>query len=116
MLPDGTLDERLQKEVKKKIECFALILYLYDWSNSRIFSNMAWNRWLFFENSHDDGFTFHGFMRWFYLAAIGIVTLIFSWLGARATKVMKAWVLTAIFGILIGIILKLPIFGRGKPF
>ena len=46
----------------------------------------------------------HGLMRWFYLAVIGIVTLIFSWLGARATKVMKAWVLTAIFGILIGII------------
>ena len=46
----------------------------------------------------------HGFMKWFYVAAIGIVTLIFSWLGARATKTMKAWVLTAIFGILIGII------------
>ncbi len=45
----------------------------------------------------------HGFMEWFYVATIGTVTLFFSWLGARATKTMKAWILTAAFGILIGV-------------
>jgi len=48
--------------------------------------------------------TLHGYMRWFYFVSIGIVTLIFSWLGAKATKTVKAWVLTAIFGVLIGFI------------
>ena len=43
----------------------------------------------------------HGFQNWFYLATIGVVTLVFSWLGARTTKAMKAWVLRAIFGVLI---------------
>jgi len=43
----------------------------------------------------------HGFQNWFYLVTIGLVTLVFSWLGARTTKAMKAWVLRAVFGILI---------------
>ncbi len=46
----------------------------------------------------------HGYMRWFYVLTIGVFTLIFSWIGARVTKTMKAWMLTAIFGVLIGII------------
>lgn len=47
--------------------------------------------------------TLHGFQNWYFVFWIGLVTLVFSWLGARATKTMKAWVLRAIFGILIGI-------------
>ena len=43
----------------------------------------------------------HGFQNWFYLATIGLVTLVSSWLGARTTKAMKAWVLRTIFGVLI---------------
>ena len=43
----------------------------------------------------------HGFQNWFYLVTIGLVTLVFSWLGARTTKAMKAWVLRGIFGVLI---------------
>ena len=46
----------------------------------------------------------HGFQNWFYLVTIGLVTLVFSWLGARTTKAMKAWVLRAIFGVLIGLV------------
>lgn len=45
----------------------------------------------------------HGFQNWYFVFWIGLVTLVFSWLGARATKTMKAWVLRVIFGILIGI-------------
>jgi len=30
--------------------------------------------------------------------------MFFSWLGARTTKMMKAWVLKGIFGVLIGLI------------
>ena len=48
--------------------------------------------------------TLHGYVRWFYFASIGIVTLIFSWLEAKATKTVKAWVLIAMFGVLIGFI------------
>jgi len=48
--------------------------------------------------------TLHGYMRFFYFVSIGLVTLIFSWIGAKATKTVKAWILTAIFGILIGAI------------
>jgi len=47
--------------------------------------------------------TMHGFQNWYFVFWIGLVTLVFSWLGARATKTMKAWVLRVIFGILIGI-------------
>jgi uncharacterized membrane protein YfcA len=47
--------------------------------------------------------TLHGFQNWYFVLWVGLVTLVFSWLGARATKTMKAWVLRAIFGILIGI-------------
>ena len=47
--------------------------------------------------------TVHGFQNWYFVFWIGLVTLVFSWLGARATKTMKAWVLRVIFGILIGI-------------
>jgi len=46
----------------------------------------------------------HGFQNWFYVVTIGLVTLVFSWLGARSTKAMKAWVLRAIFGVLIGLV------------
>jgi len=46
----------------------------------------------------------HGFQNWFYLVTIGLVTLGFSWLGARTTKAMKAWVLRAIFGIVISLV------------
>ena len=45
-----------------------------------------------------------GYASWLYVVAIGAVTLLFSWIGARATKTMKAWLLRAIFGILISII------------
>jgi len=48
--------------------------------------------------------TLHGFQDWYFVFWIGLVTLVFSWLGARATKTMKAWVLRAIFGILILIV------------
>jgi hypothetical protein len=47
--------------------------------------------------------TLHGFQNWYFVFWLGLVTLVFSWLGARATKTMKAWVLRATFGILIGI-------------
>ena len=47
--------------------------------------------------------TLHGFQSWYFVFWIGLVTLVFSWLGARATKTMKAWVLRAIFGVLIGL-------------
>ncbi len=46
----------------------------------------------------------HGYTRWTYVMAIGAITLLFSWLGARSTKVVKAWLLKVIFGILIGLI------------
>jgi len=46
----------------------------------------------------------HGYMNWIYFVGIGVVTLFFSWLGARSTKTMKAWILRAIFGVLIMII------------
>jgi len=48
--------------------------------------------------------TVHGYQNWFFMGTIGAVTLFFSWLGARATAMMKAWLLRAIFGVLIGII------------
>ena len=48
--------------------------------------------------------TIHGYQNWFYVLTIGIVTMFFSWLGARTTKMMKAWVLKGIFGVLIGLI------------
>jgi len=48
--------------------------------------------------------TAHGYQNWLYVLAIGLVTLIFSWLGARASKVTKAWILRASFGILIAAI------------
>jgi len=48
--------------------------------------------------------TMHGLQNWFYVLTIGLVTLPFSWLGARTTKAMKAWVLKAIFGVLIGLV------------
>ena len=38
------------------------------------------------------------------MAGIDAVTLLFSYLGARTTATMKAWVLRAIFGVLIGIV------------
>jgi len=46
--------------------------------------------------------TIHGFQNWFYVLAIGLAMLFFTWLGARVTKMMKAWVLKAAFGVLIG--------------
>lgn len=46
----------------------------------------------------------HGFMVWLPFIVIGAVTLLFSWLGARATKAVKAWLLRAIFGVLISIV------------
>lgn len=55
--------------------------------------------------------TLHGFQNWFFVFWIGLVTLIFSWLGARTTKLMKAWALRAIFGVLIGIIGVIVAFG-----
>jgi len=30
--------------------------------------------------------------------------MLFSWLGARTTKIMKAWILRGIFGVLIGVV------------
>lgn len=48
--------------------------------------------------------TLHGYQRWLYVAGIGGVTLVFSYLGARTTAGMKAWVLRAIFGVLIGFV------------
>jgi len=48
--------------------------------------------------------TLHGFQNWFFVFWIGLVTLLFSWLGARTTKLMKAWALRAIFGVLIGVV------------
>lgn len=45
--------------------------------------------------------TLHGFQDWYFLFWIGLVTLLFSWLGARATKAMHAWALRAIFGVFI---------------
>ena len=48
--------------------------------------------------------TIHGYQNWFYVLTIGLVTMFFSWLGARTTKITKAWVLKGIFGVLIGLI------------
>jgi uncharacterized membrane protein YfcA len=38
------------------------------------------------------------------MGTIGAVTLLFSWVGARTTAVMKAWLLRTIFSVLIGVI------------
>jgi len=46
----------------------------------------------------------HGYTNLLYIAGIGLVTLVFTWLGARATKSVKAWMLRAVFGGLIGAI------------
>ena len=48
--------------------------------------------------------TIHGYQNWFYVLTIGLVTMLFSWLGARTTKIMKAWILRGIFGVLIGVV------------
>jgi len=48
--------------------------------------------------------TIHGYQNWFYVLTIGLVTMVFSWLGARTTKITKAWVLKGIFGVLIGLV------------
>jgi len=48
--------------------------------------------------------TVHGYQNWFFMGTIGAVTLLFSWIGARTTAMMKAWLLRSIFGVLIGII------------
>jgi Sulfite exporter TauE/SafE. len=48
--------------------------------------------------------TIHGYQNWLFMGTIGVVTLLFSWIGARSTAAMKAWLLKAIFGLLIGII------------
>jgi len=48
--------------------------------------------------------TIHGYQNWFYVLTIGLVTTISSWLGARTTRWMKAWILRAIFGVLIGFV------------
>ena len=46
----------------------------------------------------------HGYQNWLFMGTIGVVTLLFSWIGARTTAITKAWLLRAIFGLLIGII------------
>ncbi len=46
----------------------------------------------------------HGYMDLLCFAGIGLVTLVFTWIGARATKSVKAWILRAVFGGLIGAI------------
>jgi len=48
--------------------------------------------------------TYHGFMVWEDVVGIGLPTLLFSWLGAKAAKIAKAWILRGVFGILISVI------------
>ncbi|MCD6300108.1 MAG: sulfite exporter TauE/SafE family protein [Dehalococcoidales bacterium] len=48
--------------------------------------------------------TVHGYQSWLFMGTIGAVTLLFSWIGARTTAAMKAWLLRAIFGVLIAIV------------
>ncbi|HDJ66667.1 MAG TPA: sulfite exporter TauE/SafE family protein [Nitrososphaeria archaeon] len=48
--------------------------------------------------------TIHGYMDVISFIGIGVVTLLFSWIGARAAKTTKAWILKMTFGILIAII------------
>ncbi len=48
--------------------------------------------------------TLHGFQNWSYVLAIGLVTLFFSWLGAKTTKMTKAWILRVVFGVIIGLV------------
>ena len=48
--------------------------------------------------------TIHGYQNWLFVGAIGAVTLVFSWLGARVTAIMKAWLLRGIFGVIISTI------------
>jgi len=48
--------------------------------------------------------TIHGYMDAISFIGIGAVTLLFSWIGARAAKTTKAWILKMAFGVLIGII------------
>jgi len=46
----------------------------------------------------------HGYTNLLYIAGIGLVTLVFTWIGAKATKSVKAWILRAVFGGLISAI------------
>jgi len=48
--------------------------------------------------------TLHGYMDIISFIGIGVVTLLFSWIGAKAAKTTKAWILKMAFGILIAII------------